>query len=228
MALVIALAGCGVPHDPEQTLARIRQRGEVRAGVTEAPPWMYRSSVEENAEAEGVEATLIRELAAKHGVAVRWYWGNVEEHYAALEGFDLDLVAGGLTDRTPWKKRVGMTRPYVRTRMNVGFRPGEALVRNLRGLSVAVKPATDAITLLQKQKATPVIADDPFATTLPVAAPEWELRARGYMFGDQPLHESRHVMAVPPGENGWLVEVEEHLLPLKPRVHSMLEEAAQK
>lgn len=226
-AVVIALAGCDLPRDPEKTRDRIRSRGEIRVGVTEAPPWIRRTSLAPNAEAEGVEAELIRELAAKEGVRVRWQWGNVERHYAALEGFDLDLAAGGLTQATPWKKKIGITRSYVRSRINVGFPPGQPVVQELTKTRVAVTPASEWITLLEKQHAIPVTANDPFATNLPVVAPEWALRAHGYAIRNEPLHESMHVMAVPPGENGWLVAVEQHLLPITARVESMLEKASE-
>lgn len=225
-AALVLIAACDLPRDPENTLERIRERGEIRVGVTDSPPLIRRTSLEPNAEPRGVEADLIRELAEKHGVGVRWHWGNLEEHYAALEGFDLDLVAGGISNATPWKKKIGITRPYIKSKIHVGFPPGQPIVHDLENVRIAVKPASELVTLVQKQNATAVLADRPFETNLPVAAPDWELRAHGYTFGKEPLHETKHVMAVPPGENGWLVAVERHLLPMNERIESMLEKAA--
>ena len=46
---------------------------------------------------------------------------------------------------------------------------------------------------------------------LPVAAHEWEIEALEFRPTGIELPEERHVMAVPPGENGWLVTLERFL-----------------
>jgi hypothetical protein len=135
--LLLLLHGCGdLPRDPEETLARIREKRTMRVGVCEAAPWLVRGGDDEP---RGIEADLVRELGRQEGARIEWVWGNVEHHYEDLEKRELDLVAGGLTDRSPWLKKVGATRPFV--------------------------------------------------------------EAEG----------KKHVMAVPPGENAWLVRVESHL-----------------
>jgi len=101
--------GCGeVPRDPEGTLDRVRGNVLV-VGATDSPPQITRSGQGAN----GPEADLIREIAAQLNARVLWRWGPLEEHFAALERFEIDLVAGGLTERTPWRHRVGLTRPWV-------------------------------------------------------------------------------------------------------------------
>jgi hypothetical protein len=115
-AIALALAAlllpaCGpLPKDPERTTEGA-SRGPIRVGVTENPPWIVRNGEE----AGGVEGALIREFARTVGTEVEWVWGVSDDHYRGLERFELQLVAGGLTDDTPWKDRVGMTRPFLET-----------------------------------------------------------------------------------------------------------------
>lgn len=106
---VASALGCGdVPRDPEGTLERVRGNVLV-VGVTDSPPHIVRSGPDAN----GPEADLIREIAEGLDARIVWRWGPLEDHFTALERFEIDLVAGGLTDRTPWRDRVGLTRPYI-------------------------------------------------------------------------------------------------------------------
>ncbi|QDT14913.1 substrate-binding periplasmic protein [Alienimonas californiensis] len=141
-ALVVGLAGCDLPRDPGSTTESVR--GNVlRAGLTEDAPWVVRG---EDGEPAGIEVELVEEFAAAHDARVVWFWGSGDEALRQLEHRQLDLVAGGLTDDTPWAGRVGLSRVYF-----------------------TEPPRPD-------------------------------------------LEEPReHVMAVPPGENGWLVALDRHL-----------------
>ena len=67
-----------------------------------------------------------------------------------------------------------------------------------------------------------MVKDRPFASGLPVAAADWELRAHGYALREEPLTEVMHTMAVPPGENEWLVRVDEHLLRSREQIEESL------
>lgn len=134
LLLVTALGCSDLPRDPERSLERVRENRMMRVGVSESPPWITRA-----AEPGGLEADLIRSLAHAEGARVEWVWGTLEQHYEDLEKFQLDLVAGGITTDSPWKARLGATRPYVE------------------------------------------------------------------------YAGKKHIVAVPPGENAWLVRVEQHL-----------------
>jgi polar amino acid transport system substrate-binding protein len=103
-----AVMGCGVPRDSEHTLERVRA-GELRVGVTERPPW-----VELHADlVTGVEPALVSELARELRTRATFHRGSESELLEALARGDLDLVAAGLDDRSPWKGRVALTRPYL-------------------------------------------------------------------------------------------------------------------
>jgi polar amino acid transport system substrate-binding protein len=118
-AVLAACAGVDVPRDPERTLARAEERGRLRVGVAESPPWVVRRG----GEAIGVEADLLRGFAAGRGLGVEWVWGGADEHLAALEKFELDALAAGLTADSPWSKRVAFTRRYVETLRPGGRKP---------------------------------------------------------------------------------------------------------
>ncbi|MBW3554485.1 MAG: transporter substrate-binding domain-containing protein [Gemmatimonadetes bacterium] len=105
--LLTPLTACDLPRDPVGTLDRVRG-DTLRVGVVAAPPYLVRSGER----AGGPEADLIRAFAGRIGAEVEWRWGSLDDHMESLEAFELDLVAGGLTTASPWKKKVGFTRPW--------------------------------------------------------------------------------------------------------------------
>ena len=108
LLLLAAMTGCGVPRDSEGTLERMRG-GVMRVGVTDHPPW---DSVTAEV-VRGIEPVLVAELAATIGARPTWRRGAESELLAALARRELDLVAGGLTDDSPWASKVALTRPYT-------------------------------------------------------------------------------------------------------------------
>lgn len=108
-ALVASVPGCDrYPRDPEKSLDSALQRGTLRVGLTEGPPWVVR----EGSGAAGLEVRLIEDFARRLGVEPRWTWAPLDENVRALERFELDIVAAGLTEKSPWGQKVGATRPY--------------------------------------------------------------------------------------------------------------------
>lgn len=127
--LLLAVAGCDLPRDPEGTLERVRG-GTLRAGVVPNPPWV----VVEAGRVRGVEPALVRRFARSLDARIEWVAGTESELLERLETRDLDLVAGGLTRSNPWGSRVGLTRPYPAPS---GYAPGERRV-------LAVPPGENA------------------------------------------------------------------------------------
>lgn len=205
MALLFAPSCRNLPRDPERTTERALARGTIRVGVSEADPWIRRSP--SGARPDGVDADLIERFARSQGLRVEWHWGSVEGHLRALETFQLDLVAAGQSAKTPWGSHVALTKSYFTERSYVGFPPGIP-PKALEGLQVAVPAGSELASLVEKEGAQPVQSRDPFAHRIPVAAPEWQLRARGFTITGEPLIEEKHVLALPPGENGWMSKVE--------------------
>jgi polar amino acid transport system substrate-binding protein len=102
-----ALPSCGLPRDSDHTLERVRG-GELRVGVTEHVPWV---TVHDD-RMDGIEPRLIEELARGLGARAVWRRGAESEILEALHRRELDIVAGGLTDDSPWKGQVALTHPY--------------------------------------------------------------------------------------------------------------------
>ena len=62
---------------------------------------------------------------------------------------------------------------------------------------------------------------------MPAVVDEWQLTQLSLLPSDHELDEQKHVWTVPPGENGWQVEVERFLLELShDEVTRLLVEAA--
>lgn len=107
LVVVLVAAACGLPRDPDGTLERVRG-GVVRVGVAENPPWVRITS---NG-AEGVEPTLVQQVADSLGARIEWIPGAESELLAELEERKLDLVLAGLTADLPWKSKVAFTKPF--------------------------------------------------------------------------------------------------------------------
>ncbi|HEX2253081.1 MAG TPA: transporter substrate-binding domain-containing protein [Thermoanaerobaculia bacterium] len=213
LAVVVAaavLGACRMPQDPQRTLEKARG-AVLRVGVADAPPWVRRTGPAPGAEPAGVEPELVRGFAETIGARVEWHWGGPAELLAALERFELDLVIGGLTTTSPWKSHVGLTRGYHTERLEVGAPPGTKRPDSIVGLSVAVRAGTALANRLIESRAEALPADDPWSAGELVAAPAWELEARGYQPTGHVLHREHRALAVPPGENALLVALERYL-----------------
>lgn len=96
----------------------------------------------------------------------------------ALERFELNLVIGGLTEKTPWSRQVGLTKPYFEERVPVGVPASMQPPEEFEGLQVAAKRGEDAAAYLKKKGATPLPADDLSMVTGPAAATDWKLEQK--------------------------------------------------
>lgn len=90
-----------------RTLERV-SGDTLRVGAVASPPYLVPS---ENG-ARGPEAELVRAFARGIDAEIEWRWGSVDAHMRSLERFEVDLVVAGLTTVSPWKKKVGFTRPW--------------------------------------------------------------------------------------------------------------------
>lgn len=215
----LASTGCDrLPRDPKKTTERVQQQHVVRVGVAENPPWVIRKA----GEPEGVEVELIRNFANSLGATPKWFWGGEQTHMEALEQFELDVVISGLDAKTPWSKQVGLTSPYFDERFVVGIPSGTRAPESLRDLKIAVPEGDALAAYLQKKDAIPLRTANIFETGGPAAAPVWALERNGFTRTKFNVFEKKHVMAVPPGENGWLNKLGTYLQEQKPNVPILL------
>lgn len=112
VVLGLLLTGCAAsyPADPHGTLDRVT--GSVlRVGISHNEPFV---SVAGPAPS-GREVELVEDYAATLDAEVQWTADGEEELVDQLEHGRLDMMVGGLTDKTPWQQKVGLTRPYTQT-----------------------------------------------------------------------------------------------------------------
>lgn len=111
LATVLTLTGCtssGYPADPEGTLDEV-SGGTLSVGVVHHPPYVDATG----AEPSGSEVDLVRAFAEQIDADIAWTASGEEALMTGLESGAVDLVAGGLTDQTPWSSKASQTRSYA-------------------------------------------------------------------------------------------------------------------
>jgi polar amino acid transport system substrate-binding protein len=216
----IAAAGCQYPRDPDGTLNRV-DGGVMRVGVTAADPWVL---LEGDRPVGGAEVELARRFARDVGARIEWVQGSEEELVDAAKEGQVDLIVGGLTSKSRWKKDVAFTRPYVETRTVVGIPAGESFPDDFAGVPVAAELGSEEEGLLaQKTEArvVPVRSLEPRAGR-PAAVPHYLLDDLRLTDSGTELGEAKHVMAVKLGENAFLVRLERFLLNREDEIERLL------
>lgn len=108
--LLAVLTGCtNFPRDPEHTLQQV-QNQTLTAGITHHPPFTI---VVNSDSLAGSEVELVKKLAGRMNAKVKWVISSEAELFDRLKKYEIDLVAGGITSDSPWKKHSGFTRPYL-------------------------------------------------------------------------------------------------------------------
>jgi polar amino acid transport system substrate-binding protein len=204
----LALAGCQYPRDPEGTLGRV-EGGTMRVGVVESDPWVELGGPEP----QGVEPELLRQFAEQLDAEIEWVEGGEEELVAALEGYQLDVVVGGLTRSSPQATQAALTRPYVEVQLVLAVPPGEELPPDPEDIAIEVEAHSQPAAVLELETDAVVV---PVADTSEIEGPalvwSYEVDDLGLENTGRTLLEAEHAMAVPKGENAWLVELENFLL----------------
>lgn len=205
LALLLAAPACGMPQDdPEGTTERVRG-GVLRAGLVEHPPWV----VDADGDPHGVEVRIIEAFADELDAEVEWHAGTEAEVLGALELRELDVVAGGLLAVSPWAAHVALTTPYVTSNLMVGFPDGEGVPDALDGIPVAAVEGTEALGLLRRTQAEVVVVErHEDLRSRAAASDDFELAGLGLQRTSHVLDEVHHVLAVPQGENQFLVALE--------------------
>ena len=98
---------------------------------------------------------------------------------------------------------------------------GNPTFDDLSGREIAVERIDATAALLKGEGAVPVPVDDLSTAKMPVAY-RWQLMAWGFKSTGVELPVEEHVMAVPLGENGWLVELERFLRAHRAEAKSLL------
>jgi polar amino acid transport system substrate-binding protein len=220
--LALGVAGCDFPADPEGTLDRV-SGGTMRVGVIDEPPWVI---LEEGREPDGVEPELVRRFAETIDAEIEWVEGTEADLAGAAGGFQIDLLIGGLTREFPYVHDVAMTAPYVDTEIELGLPPGEELPDELGGVEVYVERASEAAALLREEEddAIPVYFDSLDEVDGLALLDTYDIDAIDFERTDYILRDDEHAMAVPLGENAFMVELEQFLLDRGEEAEDLLHE----
>jgi polar amino acid transport system substrate-binding protein len=140
----------------------------------------------------------------------------------ALEQYELDMVVGGLTDDTPWKDRVALSHPYYEEDITIGSARSGFLPQAIDENQIAVVCGQIEAALVRQRGGVAVPVDDLAESALPIAAPRWRIDQLGRRPSHLRLQIRRYVLAVPPGENGWLVYLERFVRREKPSIGHLL------
>lgn len=219
LVLVIGLlpVACGVPRDPEKTLEKVTG-GVMRVGITGSDPW----TALEGPEPTGVEVELVERFAESLDARIDWVEGSEAEIFEALEVREIDLAIGGFTSQNSWAGTVTFTHPYITTPAVVGWPRGEEIPADIAGHEVAVEKGSHLAGILEKTDARPVEVVDLATVDGPAAVDNWLLDDLDLEDTGIRLDESDHVMAVPNGENAWLVRLERFLLTREAEIADLL------
>jgi polar amino acid transport system substrate-binding protein len=215
------LAACQYPQDVEGTLDRV-QGGTMRVGVIDAPPW----ASTDKGDPTGVEPELIKRFAEDLDAEIEWYPGTEEELVEAMRGFQLDVIVGGLTRSSPAGTHVALTRPYIDTEIEYGLAPGEDPLEDFDGREVYVVEGSEAAAIMRQEEddATPVYVESEAELQSPALTDNYWFEPLGLESTDDIKRDDEHAMAVPMGENAFLVELEEFLLARGGEANALLSE----
>lgn len=218
LACLASLVACNLPRDADGTLERV-EGGTMRVGIVVDTPWVTDSA----GGAGGIEGALVRALATDVHARIQWIHATEASLLESLHGRELDVVIGGFTMKSPYAKQVAFTKPYYTDTILVAGAPGGVAPQRVKGLRVAVLQGDPAAVAIRKKDGTPLPVLDLAATREAVAAPTWRLAQLSRTGNPElALAQQKHVLAVPPGENAWLVRVERMLRDHKGQVPTLL------
>jgi polar amino acid transport system substrate-binding protein len=209
----VVLAACQFPRDPDGTLNRA-VGGTIRVGVGQRMPW----AGWQGDKPVGAEVELITDMAQRLQARLEWSRGPDEELLEALQKRALDIVAAGLDDRSAWKTKVSFTRFFFRTRTVLAVAPGVPVPHRMHGTTVAADLASADAALLREHGAHVVPEDHGGVARL---VEDWQLGPKLQPTGIK-VYDTKHVLALPLGENAWLLRINRLLVGSSPRTRTIL------
>jgi len=111
LILFLGISGAcdNYPKDPEKTLEKITNSTLV-VGYSANPPWV----VPTDSIPTGLEPDLVRDFAKSRNAKIEWKNDTEQNLFEDLEQHKVHLVIAGLTDDSPWKTKVALTRSYAK------------------------------------------------------------------------------------------------------------------
>lgn len=222
---LLLLAACDdfrYPQDPDGTLDRVLATDRMRVVAIDHVPWVI---VDGDAPPEGVEPELVKAFARELGVEVEWRRAPAFEAFEALEKGDVDLVIGGFPETAVTAHGTAApTYAYFTDALIVASEPGTPVPEELDGERVHVPADLTAAGLVEEKDGIPVSRMSEEIDL--VALHQWQLSTRDLVPTGIVLKREKRVMAIPKGENAWLMRLERFLRDNAGRVGALLREHA--
>lgn len=219
------LSGCGefsYPRDPDHTLQTVLATNRMRVVAVEHPPWVV---IGAGGMPTGAEVELVEAFASELGAKIEWREAVAFRALEALEQGDADLAVGGFTREAVEAHAVtGHTYSYFTETLLVAAEPGTLLPRHLSGDKVYAAPELMAEGLIEDEGGTPI--SQMTENVELVALPDWRLPERDLVITGIELRRNEHVMAIPKGENAWLLRLDHFLRRHEGEVAALLREHA--
>lgn len=118
ISLLVLTACNGLPRDPDGTLSRIYDSGEIRVGLID--------NTAHDDEAWGNAAALISRLERHTSATAQFERGSAAVLIPRLEAGEFDLVLGRFDVRSPWSTRVSFASPIAYLRLPPEAQPYRA------------------------------------------------------------------------------------------------------
>ena len=207
--LLFALAACDelrFPADPNNTLDTVLATKKMTVAAVDHSPWV---KVSDDGPPSGAEVALIEEFARDLGVSITWRRMPASAAFEALKQGEADLAIGGLIEKdVSAHDAAAPTYGYFHEALIVAARQGSEVPRELEGRRVFVPSDVIAAKLIREKGGIPL--EDQAEADL-VALPHWQVSGHDLVPTGIVLQRSKHVLAVPKGENAWVMRIERFL-----------------
>lgn len=201
------LTGCNnYPRDPNDSLQQAQTHG-LKVGASESTPWIEFT----DGEIAGTEAELVEKFAKSINAEVEWIKGSEGSLMKMLKANELHLVVGGITKETPWSNHVAITKPYTTQHYLVCSTSGHPLPKDLQNQQIAVARGSPLSAQIRERGGIAEQLNSLSGFRGLIAVPAYERDF--YPCGKESLFlsPSKHVIALPMGENALLMALEKYL-----------------
>ncbi|WP_373058173.1 transporter substrate-binding domain-containing protein [Zunongwangia sp. H14] len=105
--LIVAFAGCTYPQDPHHSFENAKQKS-LKVGAVINPPYVTR----QNGSYGGEEIEMLKRFAENEHFQIDFEEGSESDLVEKLEKYEIQVMAGGFSKKSIWKKKAGLTTPY--------------------------------------------------------------------------------------------------------------------
>jgi polar amino acid transport system substrate-binding protein len=205
MPLLVALNSCDqYPRDAKGTLNRVQGK-VLKVGLSG-----YDSTANTSDRNVHLELHLIQSFAQQVHARVEWVRGPQSEIIKLLHNNHLDMAIGGYTSPSPFEKEVSFTKPYFTERVVIAVPSNQSAPESIKGKKVTVTNHMVA-SVVKKKGGIPEFLDSLSSGSNLTAAALENLSGSGLKPTALVLNEEKFVIAVPKGENAFLIKLEHFL-----------------